>query len=74
MRDKKIWIFNSGSAFDGNPKWLFMYIIKHRPDITPYWFCYNKQQLKYYGISVIVLSCSIAGKRLKLAPKPEYML
>ena len=38
MRDKKIWIFNAGNAFDGNPKWLFMYIVNYRKDITPYWF------------------------------------
>lgn len=47
MRNKKIWIFNSGNSFDGNPKWLFMYIVNHRPDITPYWFCYNEQTLNY---------------------------
>lgn len=47
MRDKKIWIFNAGLSFDGNPKWLFMYIIKHRKDITPYWFCYTKESMQY---------------------------
>lgn len=47
MRNKNIWIFNAGNNFDGNPKWLFMYLINHRPDITPYWFCYNKDSVEY---------------------------
>ncbi len=47
MRDTNIWIFNSGMSFSGNPKWLFLYIIKHRPEITPYWFCYNKESMQY---------------------------
>lgn len=47
MRDKRIWVFNSGMSFDGNPKWLFLYIIKHRPEITCYWFCYTKETVKY---------------------------
>lgn len=46
MRDKKIWIFNAGMAFSGNPKWLFMYIVNYRKDITPYWFCYNQECVK----------------------------
>lgn len=47
MRDKNVWIFNSGMSFSGNPKWLFLYIIKHRPEITPYWFCYNEETMQY---------------------------
>lgn len=47
MRDKKIWIFNAGNAFDGNPKWLFMYIVNYRKDITPYWFCYTEETRNY---------------------------
>ena len=47
MRNKNIWIFNAGLSFDGNPKWLFMYIQKNRPDIKAYWFCYTKQSYKY---------------------------
>lgn len=47
MRDKKIWIFNAGNSFDGNPKWLFMYIVNYRKDITPYWFCYTEETRKY---------------------------
>lgn len=43
MRDKKIWVFNAGNAFSGNPKWLFLYVINYRKDITPYWLCYKKE-------------------------------
>lgn len=41
MRNKKLWIFNAGMAFSGNPKWLFLYIVNYRKDITPIWFCYD---------------------------------
>ena len=41
-RNKKIWVFNAGDAFSGNPKWLFLYIVNHRKDITPYWLCYKE--------------------------------
>lgn len=47
LRNKKIWVFNAGLSFEGNPKWLFMYIIKHRKDITPYWFCYSRESMEY---------------------------
>lgn len=47
MRDKKIWVFNGGTAFEGNPKWLFLYVVNHRPDITPYWFCYDNALMDY---------------------------
>lgn len=47
MRDKKIWIFNAGFSFDGNPKWLFIHIVRNRSEITPYWFCYTKESMQY---------------------------
>lgn len=46
-RDKKLWIFNAGNSFAGNPKWLFEYIIRHRKDITPVWMCYEKDTYEY---------------------------
>ena len=33
VEKKHIWVFNSGLLFTGNPKWLFIYINKYRPDI-----------------------------------------
>ena len=46
-RNKKIWVFNAGDAFSGNPKWLFLYIVNHRKDITPYWLCYKENMVSY---------------------------
>lgn len=42
--DKKhIWMFDAGlvgrRSFSGNPKYLFIYINKYRPDICAYWIC-----------------------------------
>lgn len=47
MRDKHLWIFNGGADFSGNPKWLFMYIVKHHKEIQPVWLCYNEANMKY---------------------------
>lgn len=46
-RDNHIWVFNSGNFFSGNPKWLFLYLIENRPDISVNWLCYTKETLKY---------------------------
>ena len=46
-RNKKIWVFNAGDAFSGNPKWLFLYIVNHRKDLTPYWLCYKENMVSY---------------------------
>lgn len=38
----KVWAFCAGqysNDFRGNPKYLFIYINKYRPDITAYWLC-----------------------------------
>ncbi|MCW2785650.1 MAG: hypothetical protein JWP74_2167 [Marmoricola sp.] len=37
VRDKLVWVFNCADAFIGNPKWLFLYITKFRPDIEAVW-------------------------------------
>lgn len=47
QRDKKIWVFNAGNNFSGNPKWLFMYIVNHHKEIQPYWLCYKKETQDY---------------------------
>lgn len=47
QRDKRLWVFNAGMSFTGNPKWLFMYIVNHRPDIKPVWLCYDRDTLNY---------------------------
>lgn len=36
-RDRQTWIFNCANTFSGNPKWLFLYVANHRPDIKATW-------------------------------------
>ena len=43
-----IWAFNSGHTgkdFRGNPKYLFVYINKYRPDIFAYWICSDEDTI-----------------------------
>lgn len=45
---EKIWMFsagNDGQAFRGNPKYLFVYINKYRPDIRAYWMCAKEETI-----------------------------
>jgi CDP-glycerol glycerophosphotransferase (TagB/SpsB family)/FMN phosphatase YigB (HAD superfamily) len=37
LRDKRLWLFNTADLFSGNPKWLFLYMAAHRPDIEVVW-------------------------------------
>lgn len=37
MRDNKIWIFNATNDFNGNVKYLFLYINKYHPEIKAVW-------------------------------------
>lgn len=46
-RNKKFWVFNAGNYFSGNPKWLFLYLVKNHPDIEVAWLCYRKSNLDY---------------------------
>jgi len=46
MRKKEVWVFDAGTAFSGNPKWLFMYIKDNRKDIDIYWFSRSKKNVK----------------------------
>ncbi len=43
-----IWCFTAGQAgqdFRGNPKYLFVYINKYRPDIKAYWLCKSQETI-----------------------------
>lgn len=44
---KKVWAFNAGNTFTGNPKWLFIYVNKYRKDIDAYWLCDNVETVDY---------------------------
>lgn len=45
-RNKNIWVFNAGNSFNGNPKWLFIYINQNRKDIKAYWLSNDRQTLR----------------------------
>ena len=45
--EKKVWAFNAGNTFTGNPKWLFIYVNKYRKDIDAYWLCDNVETVDY---------------------------
>lgn len=49
-RDKNhVWAFVAGNTsqdFRGNPKYLFVYINKYRPDIFAYWYCREEETLE----------------------------
>lgn len=42
-RNAKVWLFNCADTFSGNPKWLFLYVNQHRPDIEAWWICDSKE-------------------------------
>ena len=44
---RQLWAFNAGNTFSGNPKWLFLYIAGHRPDIDPYWICGSRETVQF---------------------------
>ncbi len=44
---RNIWVFNAGNTFTGNPKWLFVYINKYRPDIRAFWLCSDSETVDY---------------------------
>lgn len=54
-----IWAFTAGQSgqdFRGNPKYLFVYINKYRPDIKAYWFCDDPEtieQVKALGFDAV---------------------
>lgn len=44
----KVWAFIAGQSsedFRGNPKYLFVYINRYRPDIAAYWLCNNEETI-----------------------------
>lgn len=47
VRSNKVWLFNCANSFSGNPKWLFLYIVKHRPDIEAWWICDSQETTNF---------------------------
>ena len=49
MERDKVWAFIAGHAsqdFRGNPKYLFVYVNRYRPDIKAYWLCSNEETIE----------------------------
>lgn len=42
-----IWVFNSANRFAGNVKYLFIYIVKYRPDIFACYMSEDKEVIEY---------------------------
>jgi Predicted hydrolase (HAD superfamily) len=45
-RDKKIWVYNSGATFSGNPKYYFIYMNKYKKNVKSYWLCSDIKLVK----------------------------
>lgn len=43
---EKVWLFNSANDFAGNPKYLFLHINQHRPDMYACYICDDKKNVK----------------------------
>ncbi|GAA2456183.1 CDP-glycerol glycerophosphotransferase family protein [Agromyces soli] len=58
VRNRKIWLFNA-AEFAGNPKWLFEYVRRFRPDIRAYWITESAetvQRLRRLGYQALSFS------------------
>ncbi|RYJ04972.1 MAG: hypothetical protein EON52_13990, partial [Actinomycetales bacterium] len=43
QRDRQVWVFNA-VHFQGNPKWLFLHVLRHRADIEAWWLADDADQ------------------------------
>ena len=68
----KVWAFCAGqysNDFRGNPKYLFIYINKYRPDITAYWLCEDTkiiEQIQGMGYRAYQLGSVAAEKAMNM--------
>ena len=69
-----IWMFDAGlvgrRSFSGNPKYLFIYINKYRPDICAYWICEKDatsiaEQVDKLGFYACVAGTEIADRMIE---------
>lgn len=44
IRKKNIWVFGSGTGYDGNSKYLLQHIISHHPEIRGIWVTPRRQE------------------------------
>ena len=43
-RKKNLWLFGSETGFDGNPKYLYLYILEKHPEICVIWISKRKEE------------------------------
>lgn len=41
-RNRRVWLFNCADTFSGNPKWLFLYVQRFRPEIEAWWISHSQ--------------------------------
>ena len=66
MRNKNIWLFDGGTSFSGNPKWLFMYMVQNHKEIECVWISRSKETIKCVkklGYKAVSYNTS-AGKKM----------
>lgn len=64
---RPVWLFNSADVFAGNPKWLFLHVAKHRPDIDPVWISTSRQTTEFVrrlGFKAVTFD-SYTGRQLQ---------
>lgn len=64
---RPLWLFNSANVFAGNPKWLFLHVAKHRPEIEAVWISSSKETtelIRGLGFSAVTFD-SARGKQLQ---------
>lgn len=67
MRNRLTWVFNCADTFSGNPKWLFLYVARQRPDIEAVWITDSPETVRFVrslGFRA-ELTTSSRGKRVQ---------
>lgn len=78
-RDNNIFIFGAwfGNKYDDNPKWLFEYILKNKPNITAYWITPNQtvfEELRKDNLPVLKSESAEALAIVKRAKNYAYCI
>lgn len=69
-RNKKIWIYNAGSSFSGNPKWMFLYMKEKHPEIKGIWLTYDHTttyHIRKLGYKAYLFDSATGKKYMKQA-------
>lgn len=57
-RERKLWLFgHQDGAFAGNSKFLYLWVVSHRPDIDAFWITHRSEvsaELEMHGLPVLL--------------------